>query len=552
MYFTPPEEHEKASQSVLTPRYFMKLVLTLLYSLCLVANAAKPNIVFIFVDDWGRHASAYAKLDGPGTANDVLQTTHFDRVAAEGLLFRNAFVSSPSCTPCRSSLFSGKHFWETGSASILWSTWDASLPSFPMELVGAGYHMGKSYKGWGPGKPYEAPFGGKANDYQQAGGRFGNFSQYVTAKIRKGTETEQAKQALYDEFQGNFAAFLKDRPEGAPFFYYTGPTNTHRKWTKGSGKNLWGIDPDSLKGKLPPFLPDVAAVRQDFADYLGEVMAVDAGIGVIYEHLLEIGELENTILVISGDHGAPGFPYGKTNLYDFGTRVPLAIRIGKNTGITVEPGRVVDRLTSLIDIAPTLLDAAAADIPEAMTGKSLLTVFADESLSQSDDEAVYIGRERHFTSARDGNVPYPQRAIRTKEFLFIMNFIPDRWPAGDPRNLSEGKTPTTDVLENDTGITLADEDAGPTKAWLVEHRADGEWEKYYDRAYGKRPARELYSLTDDPYNLTNLAGKQEMEIIQASLEARLLAELKRTGDPRLTGDGQYYEKPPMAGPNTGR
>ena len=88
----------------------------------------RPNILFAFADDWGRYASIYAdpKVDGPGSPNDLIQTPHFDRVAREGALFKNAFVTSPSCTPCRSSLISGKHFCQTGSASILWSTWDFS------------------------------------------------------------------------------------------------------------------------------------------------------------------------------------------------------------------------------------------------------------------------------------------------------------------------------------------------------------------------------------------------------------------------------------------
>ncbi len=96
---------------------------------------------------------------------------------------------------------------------------------------------------------------------------------------------------------------------------------------KGSGKALWGIEPDSLQGKLPEFLPDVHEIREDFADYLGEIQGWDAGIGVLLKRLEELGELENTVVVISGDHGAPGFTHGKCNLYDFGTGVSLVARV---------------------------------------------------------------------------------------------------------------------------------------------------------------------------------------------------------------------------------
>ena len=109
------------------------------------------------------------------------------------------------------------------------------------------------------------------------------------------------------------------------FAYWFGPTNVHRKWTKGSGKKLWDIDPEKLKGKMPAFLPDVHPVREDLADYLGEIAAFDAGLGILIEELKKVGEYDNTIIVVSGDHGPPGFPHGKCNLYDFGTRVCLAI-----------------------------------------------------------------------------------------------------------------------------------------------------------------------------------------------------------------------------------
>jgi arylsulfatase A-like enzyme len=473
--------------------------------------------------------------------NDIIRTPNFDRIASEGVLFRNAFVSSPSCTPCRSALVSGRHFWQTGSASILRSTWDFSQPAFPLILKENGYHIGMTYKGWSPGEPNNAPFGGREARYQNSGGKFSTFSQTITDLVKKGTPLDQAKETLYTEVRKNFDQFISARSGDEPFFYLFGPTNTHREWIKGSGKSLWNLDPEALKGKLPPFLPDVEEIRQDFADYLGEAQAVDAGIGVIYNRLKESGELENTIIIISGDHGAPGFPHGKVNLYDFGTRVPLAIRFGKN----IKAGRTVDRLTSLIDIAPTILEAAGIKIPEEMTGKSLFPVLTGKEPGTSSDEAVFTGRERHVPPAREGNLPYPQRAIRTKDHLFIINFEPDRWPTGDPRNISKTSIPSQKELEHNTRITLADEDAGPTKAWMVQHRDDYSWKKYYEGAYGKRPRYELYDLKKDPDQVENLSGKPDVSEIEAALRKRLMAELTRTSDPRVTGDKLFYETAPM-------
>jgi arylsulfatase A-like enzyme len=254
-----------------------------------------------------------------------------------------------------------------------------------------------------------------------------------------GQDVEAAKQVLYDAVLANFNQFLADRPAGQPFCYWFGPTNVHRQWQKGSGKDLWGINPDDLRGKMPPFLADVPEVREDLADYFGEAQAFDAALGVLLKRLEETGELEDTLIVVSGDHGAPGFPHGKCNLYDFGASVSLAMRWGGARG-----GRVVDGLVSLPDLAPTFLELGNVPVPESMTGQSLVPLLTAEKSGQIDPErtAVFIGRERHVENARAGFEPYPQRAIRTHDFLYIINFKPDRWPLGNPYRLDGDNPPT--------------------------------------------------------------------------------------------------------------
>lgn len=514
---------------------------------CLSAQEEKrPNILFIFADDWGRVASAYAALDGPGTFNGVVKTPNIDRVSREGVIFRHASVSAPSCTPCRSALLSGQHFWRTGRGSILrGAVWDGANPSFGLILRDAGYHLGKSYKVWGPGKPEIDPFGGGKHAYEKAGRKFNQFSQTVTKQMAEGTPREQAKQSLYQEVQDNFEAFLKKRQQGQPFVFWCGPTNTHRSWIKGSGKTLWDIDPDSLKGKLPGFLPDVPEVREDFADYLGEVQALDTAIGVLLNMLEAVGELENTLVVLSGDHGPPGFPHGKCNLYDFGSSVSLIIR-----GPGVKPGRVIDDLVSLTDLAPTFLETGKAPVPEVMTGRSLWPLLSSEKSGQIDPsrDAVFIGRERHVENARDAFLPYPQRAIRTATHLYIVNFKPDRWPLGEPYRLDGATPPSVAELTENTRSSIPDEDAGPTKAWLVGLRHDAQWAPCFERAYGKRPREEMYDLTKDRDQIRNLAVEAVYEEVRAGLKKRLMDELKHTGDPRLIDDGRFFETPPMAGP----
>ncbi|MFZ4765790.1 MAG: sulfatase [Roseimicrobium sp.] len=413
----------------------MKLIFASLFSLSFAftafAETTRPNILFLFADDWGRYASAYAATESKPSPNQVVKTPNIDRVAQRGVLFKNAFVNAPSCTPCRSSLLTGRYFFNTGRAAILnGAVWDGNVPAWPLLLKDAGYHIGKYHKVWSPGTPADAPFGGQEFAYQMAGGTFNNFSENVTKMVMNGVALDAAKQTLYDEVRRNFDAFLTARTDKKPWCFWFGPTNVHRSWVKGSGKALWGIEPEALKGKLAKHLPDVPEVREDFADYLGEIQAWDAGVGVILKRLEETGELDRTLIFISGDHGAPGFPAGKCNLYDFGVGVTLVA-----AGPGVKGGRVVEDFVSLPDLAPTFLELAGVKAPEGMNARSLVKVLQSEKSGQVDASRTWVisGRERHVAAAREGNLPYPHRALRTKEFLYIRNFMPERWPMGDPR-----------------------------------------------------------------------------------------------------------------------
>jgi N-sulfoglucosamine sulfohydrolase len=505
------------------------------------AEQARPNILFAFADDWGRYASAYAKLQ-PGGASDVVSTPNFDRVAKEGVLFTRAYVNAPSCTPCRSSLLSGQYFWRTGMGAILQgAVWDASIPSYPLMLRDKGYHIGHTYKVWSPGTPANAPYGAKEYAYNGHGRRFNSFSQ----NVNKAKNIEQGKQALLEEVRGNFRDFLADRKRGQPFCYWFGPTNCHRKWVQGSGKRQWGIDSDKLKGKLPPFLPDVPIVREDVADYLGEVQAFDAGLGVLLDELEKNGELDNTLIVVSGDHGIPGMPRGKCNLYDYGVAVSLAIRWGEK----VPAGRVVDDFVNLPDLCPTFLEAAGEKPTEAMTGRSLMSVLTSDKSGRVDPQRdfVIVGRERHVAKARTGNLPYPQRAIRTDDFLYIRNFKPDRWPMGTAPGYGEsaGELPSFEQLEQNTFGAFGDLDASPTKAWIITHRDDPGMQKFFDIAFARRPGEELYDLRKDPHEMNNVAENKQYADAKAKLSTRLMKVLRETGDPRLDNDA--FDRPPYVG-----
>ena len=298
---------------------------------------------------------------------------------------------------------------------------------------------------------------------------------------------------------------------------------------------------------MPAFLPDVHDVREDAADYLGECLATDHGLGILIAELQDRSLLDNTLLVVSGDHGIPGMPRAKCNLYDIGCEVALAARWPEH----IKPGRVINDFVNLMDLGPTFCQAGGIEPPASMTGTSLVPLLESEDSGQIEAYRDYVvtGRERHIAHARKGMLPYPQRSIRTEDFIYIINFEPDRWPMGDPIGLdgSNRPTPTNEQLTNDTFVTFRDMDASPTKAWLITHREEHDVEPLYDLAFGKRPREELYDLKGDPDYLNNVADHPDYQEIKAELNARLMKVLDEQSDPRLTEQPCRYEYEPYAG-----
>ena len=510
-----------------------------------------PNILFAFGDDWGRYASCYAKLHGDNSLSAIVNTPNVDRIADEGVLFTNSFVPAPSCTPCRSSVLSGRYFWQTRLGAILQgAVFDRSIPTFPVLLQERGYHVGFSYKVWGPGTPIHDPYVENGHRYETAESRFGGFSFAATDNLEESRvgivadAIEEAKKPLYNEVRENFDSFLADREDDAPFFYWWGPTNTHREWRRGSGKTLWSIDPEHVEGRLPDFLPDSDVVREDVADYLGECMAFDRGLGVLIEMLEERGELDNTLVVVSGDHGIPGFPRAKCNLYDIGCEVALMARLPQ----TIPAGRVVDDMVNLMDLAPTFLEAAGAAPPSGLAARSLMPLLTSTESGQVDPDRTWVvtGRERHVANAREWNLPYPHRAIRTSEYLYIRNFEPDRWPMGDPNGLDDPTVtpPPFEVLEHDTYAAYGDLDAGPTKAWMIYHRGDERYREAFEIGFEKRPGEELYAIRSDPHHMHNLASDPQYKGVRDELSSTLMNLLIREEDPRVCDTECRYEGSP--------
>jgi arylsulfatase A-like enzyme len=442
----------------------------------------RPNILFCLADDWAwPHAGAYG--------DKVVKTPAFDRVAREGVLFTHAFSAAPSCTPSRAAMLTGQSPHRLEEGGNLHGFLPKRFPVYPNLLENAGYVVGFTGKGWGPGN-------------FQAGGRTRN----------------PAGPGFKD-----FKAFLKTVPTDKPFCFWFGSHDPHRPYDKGSGVAA-GMNPRDVI--VPPFWPDTSEIRSDILDYYVEVQRFDRDVGELLATIEEAGKSQNTLVVISGDNGWP-FPRGKANLYDAGTRQPLAIRWPAK----VKGGKTVDGFVSLADLAPTFLETAGLKPLPEMTGKSLLPLLTGKT--QSGRDMVFVERERH-ANVRKGDLSYPARAVRTMEFLYIRNFRPDRWPAGDPEKWKAVGP-------------FGDCDGSPSKEFLLGHRDEPEFAKYFQLAFAKRPAEELYDLSKDLHQIINVADRAEYAATKTKLRATLDRWMTDTKDPRATSDDDPWDHYPYFG-----
>jgi arylsulfatase A-like enzyme len=457
------------------------------------APARRPNILLLLADDWAwPHASC---LGDP-----VVKTPTFDRIAREGVMFRNAHSASPSCSPSRAAILTGQWPYRLDQGASLLTFLPARFAVYPDLLERAGYFVGETGKGYAPAKST----GWKHNP---AGKTYPSFE-----------------------------AFLAARPKGAPFCYWFGSHHPHRPYQVGCGVKS-GMDPARVI--VPPYLPDSPEVRSDICDYYFNVQTYDRQeSGSIIAALERIGELDNTLIVMAGDNGWP-FPRCKATNYETGTHQTLAIRWpGK-----IKPGRAVDDFVSLGDLAPTFLEAAGVPVPSDMTAHSLMPLLLADGSGQIDPhrDHVLTMMETHVPcrELEDGERGgYPRRTLITRDFHYIRNFHNERWPAGDPNGCEKaGSNPFTfGQLSTKTFVAYADIDASPSKAFLVIHRDENGVKPKADLALAKRPPRELYDLRTDPDELHNVAEDPAYARQVKAMDAQLMSELKATHDPRATGD----------------
>jgi len=461
----------------------------------------RPNILFCIADD-----ASYKHFSANGC--NWASTPGFDRVAGDGILFRNAYTPNSKSSPSRSCLLTGRNSWQLEEAANHVPFFPPKFTSFIEVLGNNGYTTGYTAKGWAPGIALDS-----TGNPRSLTGRA--FNEKKTAPPANGISG--------NDYAGNFEDFLNSKDPDKPFCFWYGSQEPHRRYQFGSGISIGGKKITDIE-KVPRFWPDDDIVRNDMLDYAFEIEHFDNHLEKMLGLLEQRGELSNTIVIVTADNGMP-FPRVKGQAYEYSNHMPLAIMWEK--GIK-NAGRTVYDYISFIDIAPTLLDVAGIEQAKSgmqpIQGRSIAAIFKSRKKGFTDEsfDHVLLGRERNDVGRPD-DAGYPVRGIVKDGFIYLRNFKPERWPAGNP----------------ETGYLNTD--GGPTKTLILNIKRSGRSGYFWDLCFGKRPAEELYNITSDRECINNLADKPEFNSVKQSLNNQLEKELTKQGDPRILGIGDMFD-----------
>ncbi len=460
------------------------------------------NFLFAIADD-----ASYPHMSAYGC--EWVRTPAFDKVATDGILFANAYTPNAKCAPSRACILTGRNSLLLVEAANHWQYFPSKLKTFAVILDQNGYHVGYTLKGYAPGIARNKD-GSKRDLLVKA---------YNSEKLDPPT-TGIAK----NNYAENFRRFMEERPDQEPFFFWYGSVEPHRGYEFNSGARLAGKTPDQISN-VPGFWPDSDTVRRDMLDYAFELEYFDSHLGKMLRILEELGELDNTLVLVTADNGMP-FPRVKGQAYEYSNHLPLAISWPK--GIK-NPGRMVEDMVNFIDFAPTVLELAGIDQEYSdmypITGRSLTDIFSSPSSGQvtSSRDHVLIGKERHDVGRPDDQ-GYPIRGIVKDSLLYVRNFKTDRWPAGDP---------ITGYLNSD---------GSPTKTQIINLNRISPGDSFWKLSFDRRSGEELYNILLDPECLTNLASYPEYQAIKQKLSQQLETELLEQNDPRISGNGDVFDQ----------
>ncbi len=367
-------------------------------------DQSRPNILFFITDD-----ESWLERSVYGWSS--LPTPHIDRVARDGVLFTHAYTSAPSCAPSRAVCVTGRNFWELNQGAFIQAWLPKEFPVLPDLLATAGYHVGYTGKGWGPGV------------YPENAHKYPTGPAYNSLKLEK---KDRIPHISPIDYAANFADFLQKREKGQPFWFWMGTMEPHGPYDHENYLRLekeFGVGLEEIS--VPGFLEDTPDVRRQRANFLYECCYADRQLGKALKLLDDCGELENTLVFVTSDNGSAAGEFGKATPYEWSCREPLAVMWPKR----VPKGRTVTDFVSFRDFAPTILDAAGVKTPASMSGSTLLPILCSEKSGRVDPERNFIvhGLEWHgeFDPASRSH-----RTFRNDRFAYIVRYG-NSLPPGD-------------------------------------------------------------------------------------------------------------------------
>jgi arylsulfatase len=429
----------------------LALACLLLLTVAISSSAAeKPNIVFFIADD-------VSQEDFGCYGHPTIKTPNTDALAANGMRFDNAYLTTSSCSPSRCSIITGRYPHNTGAPELHVKLPDAQV-RFPELLREAGYYTVLSGK--------NHMFGNKDRAFDK-----------ITGGGGPGKEED-------------WVGHVQNRPKDQPFFFWFASSDAHRDWQKNDDAPLYGND----EVVVPPYLVDTEVTREDLAEYYHEVSRFDHHIGLVTAELKKQGVLENTMIVIAADNGRP-FPRCKSRLYDSGIKTPWVVHFPQ----VIQTPSVTKSLVSVIDLSATCLELAGVGRPECVQGRSFVPILEDPKAKVRD--LVFSEHNWHVYKNHE-------RMVRFGDFLYIRNNFPDQ------PNL---------CYESDTKFPAGEE--------LWKAHAAGTTTPPQQQVFANPcPEEELFQVSDDPHQVTNLAEKPEYAEILSQARRSLVDWTEQTGD----------------------
>lgn len=410
---------------------------------------SSPNIILIIADDM-------AWNDCTVYGHPSIQTPHLQRMANEGMRFDQAFLTTSSCSPSRSSIITGRYPHQTDAEQLHWPLPGEQI-TFVEKLKAAGYWTAQAGK-WHLGSEVKDRFDIVVEQRQKAIEVLYNGDE-SSAPLRDGSGCEDWEQ------------LLDMRPKEKPFFMWLAASDPHRGYQPNAIPN-----PHTAEDiQIPPYMADTPEARADFALYYDEVSRLDSYVGKVLDKLVEQGVDENTLVLFISDNGRP-FPRDKTTLYDGGIKTPWIMR----WPVQIQAGSSSDQLVSAVDIASTFLSIAGVQIGDSFQGKDISPLFNQANRSIRD----YIYAEDHWHDFDDYT-----RAVRSTQFKYIRNFYPEN-----------PNTPPADAL------------GGGTFQSMRKLRNEGKLTEAQMLIFNSpRPEEEFFDILKDPNELHNLALLDEYQ-----------------------------------------